>query len=466
VLDALDTGDPFDANIELNYLGHAKVAKITREDVRDGRNVDVVEFLYAEHSHQVMPKLRVGIFQDVELFISLPYTIWEQRAGWAHPRAGGGAKSPRENGYSTFARDMCLYGSQDPQALPKRPKNCERDWGTSHRDTLSGNEGSWPVNHEYEVENGRPKAGSWTGSDTDWAMDPDNTDPYAPRFHSIRGAVAYSVKDGFYFFPQGIGDLKLGFAFSPFSFARFNDTRDSAMPTMRVEAAYQVPSGPVDTPYPSRKRRAELGGDWDDFSPGGTGSGLHRLSTGLAMSKQVLFLDPYFGAQYTLGIPQGYPRDAPERAWTDFGFWQNRALAYGGVEFIPLHFVEEVRDIINLRIILGARGEYVARHRGPSEMSDALHKWTLVDNYAAVSGQLGILFSVPFVSMKANLEVGHETPHLLTGEQVGTDNNGDGVLSKSERNPFYNPLLDTPGRRVKVSESNFVNGMVQVALSF
>jgi hypothetical protein len=488
VLDAIDGDDLFDAHIELTYRGQIKTAKITREDVRadflgpDGKRgaaVDVVEFLYFEHSHQVIPRLRIGIFQDVELFISLPYTLLEQRMGFQHPRNGNG-KDPSKQGYSSFVRDMCTYAHPDA-----RPQACDSTYPSGNRTTLSGNNGSWPVNHDVTFgDDGRPYPGEYNGNDTDWDLDTDRREAYLPRFSSIRGAVAYSMGSGFFLFPKGMGDAELGFAFSPFSFARFNDQRDSAMPTVRLEAKYQVPSGPLDTPGPFRKRctaeerrsrrdcREQLGGSAEDFDPGGTGSGLHRLSAGFAISKRLKLFDPFVGASYTLGIPQYYKRDAPERDWlmnykgqVDMGFWQNQLMAMGGVEVAPLYAVPDVEEVVNLRMVLGGTATFFARHRGPSEMSDVLHKWSYVDNYVQVLGRLGLLLSVPFVTFRALLEAGHETPHLLTGEAPGYDNDGDG-LEAQEVNRFYNPVLDTPGRRVKVSESVLVNGSISLAITF
>ena len=138
VLDAIDGDDLFDANVELIYRGHAKTAKITREDVRNGRQVDVNEFLYFEHKHEVVPRLRIGIFQDIELFIALPYTVWEQRTGWQHYRNPNN-RDPRRKGYSTFLRDQCMYGSPT-ETQNTRPKACDTGDAAypQGRNTLSG----------------------------------------------------------------------------------------------------------------------------------------------------------------------------------------------------------------------------------------------------------------------------------------------------------------------------------------
>ncbi|MBI5497596.1 MAG: hypothetical protein HY904_21475 [Deltaproteobacteria bacterium] len=488
VLDAIDGDDYFDANAELSYRAHTKTAKITREDIRAGKPVEVTEFQTFEHSHQVIPRIRIGVFQDIEIFAQLPLTAWEQRMGWFHPRNGNTAEDPNKKGYSTFLRDMCTYGQAsdgtNANGAGVRPAECDtQGYPATERATLSGNEGSWPVNHEYSPieKDGKlqPRGGDYTGRDTDWAIDP-NRENFNPQFNSVRGAVAYSLTDGFFLFPKGIGDAEVGLAFSPYTIGRFNDERDSAMPTMRVEVKYQLPTGYIDTPgpgcqriidgkcvngkFPTKREQLKFV-DANKFDPGGVGSGLHRFSAGIAMSKRFKLMDPYMGIRYTLGVPQGYPNIAPERDWKDFAFWSNVVNMQAGVEFAPLYAFPDLEKTVNFRIITGLNADYVARHRGPSEMSDALHKWTMVDHYVAVLGRLGLVLSVPFVTLRGLLEVGHETPHFLTGEVAGRDPDGDGI-SQKEINVHYNAVLDTPGRRVKVTETLVANGMMTLAITF
>lgn len=472
VLDALDGKDLFDANAELSYRAHTKTAKITREDLRGGQTVEVTEFQYFEHSHQVIPKLRVGVFQDIELFVALPVTAWEQRLGWFHPRGANPGQDPTKKGYSTFIRDMCMYGGpRDPAANNpgERPADCE-GYGTDSRRTLSGDPSSWPVNHRYTTDaDGNRQTGEYTGRDTDWNISSQGGEEYNPQFNTIRGALAYNFDSAYYLYPKGLGDLEAGFAFSPYSIGRFNDFRDSAMPAMRIEFKLQAPSGWVDTPSPDKPfaKRERLGFvNERRFEPGGVGSGLWRLSGSVAMSKRYKVVDPFMTARYTLGIPQPYPNLAPERRIQDLGFWSNVASGAVGVEFVPLYYAPQVEEYVNLRFMLAMTGDYVAKHRGPSEMSDALRKWTYVDNYFAILGEAGFVLAVPFVTVRALFQAGHETPHFITGEAAGYDANGDGKIAKSEVNPFYNPLLDTPGRRVRVTETMVANGMLTLAATF
>lgn len=467
VLDAIDGNDLFDANLEVSYRAHGKTSKITREDIRAGRHADVVEFLYVEQSQQIVPRARVGIFQDVELFAAWPMTIVETRTGWFHPRNGNRDQAGGQLGYSTFLRDMCLYGGAPDstgRTAGARPAACS-GYPTDGRNTLSGNPGSWPVNHDYGVDaDGRPVAGDYNGQDTDWSIDP-NTKNFNPQFNSVRGAFKYSVTNGFAAVPTFLGDPELGLAFSPFTIARLNDARDSAMPTMRIELKYQVPIGLLDTPGPSRRNRDKLGGTFQDFSPGGVGSGLHRFTVGASMSKRLKLMDPFVGGHYTLGIPHFYPGIAPERDWRDLAFWTNVAGFMGGVEIVPLYRFPTLEDVVNLRFILGGAAEYVARHRGPSEMSDALHKWTYVDNYMTLMARAAVVLAIPFVTVRGVVEAGHETPHLITGEVPGTDYDGNGI-TPGERNKFFNPVVDLQGRRIKVTETAVVNGMLTMALTF
>ena len=109
----------------------------------------------------------------------------------------------------------------------------------------------------------------------------------------------------------------------------------------------QVPTGPLDTPQPANARRSQLGGTATNFQPGGTGSGLHRLNGSIAMSKRIKLFDPFMAAHYQLGIPQYYLRDAPERNWTDFGYWTHQVGGLAGVELVPLYYAPEVEEVVS-----------------------------------------------------------------------------------------------------------------------
>ena len=147
-----------------------------------------------------------------------------------------------------------------------------------------------------------------------------------------------------------------------------------------------------------------------------------------------------------------------------------------GVEVVPYeNKALEQRFAIDLR---GA-GIYHGQQRTYTELSDLLNEVTMRDQYATFYGHLGFVFSAArFIRFDIGVNVGTDTNHFITGEKIGTDRDGNGILQldqngdgqidrdATESNSYFNPVIDTPGRRLRVEETLYVNAMAHFALTF
>ena len=92
VADAMDEDDPFDANIELQYDLRQHTAVITRENYQTDSDANppierimrVKELAYEGTTHEIMPRLEIGLFRDLGLFLKIPIIMgWTQRTKFA-----------------------------------------------------------------------------------------------------------------------------------------------------------------------------------------------------------------------------------------------------------------------------------------------------------------------------------------------------------------------------------------------
>ena len=92
VADAAEENNPFDFIGEIFYRRHLRRAKITREyncnpgpDNQDidtcpgappgGQITNVKELRYARYTHELVPRARFGLYQDLELWIEAPIVV-------------------------------------------------------------------------------------------------------------------------------------------------------------------------------------------------------------------------------------------------------------------------------------------------------------------------------------------------------------------------------------------------------
>ncbi len=413
VADAADGDNVFDANLEVKIEVLRHTALITREntqiaadDVRkDPRTVRVRELDFERFRVRVKPRLEVGLFHDLSLFLEWPIVLWDQTS--TQFTQGTNASN------STISRDM------QPGATP----------------TLQG----WPETCGSGVNGLQGGCYGYPAQPyTNWRPDPQNG-----QFQSVRAGFDY---------PQ------LGLRWSP-----LNNERDPTKPTITLQGDYNLGFLPLPVADPTADEATAA-------NPGAVAHGIHEFHFHIGMSKRFGLLDPYFLVDYWFPF-------AASNAYRGL-FPRQRGGFTLGMEIVPFENVETQQKFA---IQVSGMALYFSPGRDYSELSDALNELTYTDNFMRTALNLGLYFK-PFRYGFLNV-VGtamYDTPHFITSEKLGEDKNqpgepGHGVVDlgvdgvapeKIERNVYFNPAIDAPGRRFRVEESLQLQIMAHVGVTF
>jgi hypothetical protein len=414
VADAADGDDPFDANLELNleYTFHRAI--ITRENTQRStldnqvRTVRVRELDYMRHRVRLKPRVEVGVFHDLSVFAEWPILLWDQR------NLAFSANTTVNN--STIGRDMTKAPVVDAWDDP-------------------GPQYGIPGVQRQQEHNA-------------WGFNLDQNG----SFQKIRSGLDYPIVGG---------------RWSP-----VNNERDPTKPTITLQFDYKVAFIPLPVAQADGEPPAT---EVSLFAADAT----HRFHGVFAISKRFLLLDPYFQADYTFPLAASTAVLGLEPRH-DGGFLL-------GMEIVPYENAD-LDQKFAVDLSFGAR--YFSPGRDYSEMSDALGELTLTDEFFRTSLAGKLYFRAwKFIYLDLTGEMLYDTPHYLTTEQIGCDggcpdaglipriiNGLDGTLVRDgqvsldradgERNPYFNPVYDTVGRRFRVEESIRFRILGHVALTF
>jgi hypothetical protein len=393
VADAMDEGDPFDANIELQYDLRQHTATITRENYQNdlsanpptNRVMRVKELAYQGTIHEIMPRLEIGLFRDLGLFLKIPIIMsWNQKTQFADGTTTSN---------STLAKDR---NTENPTLVDGWPS---QNFG-------------YPQNIAYN----------------DWRFD-----PATGAFSSERA---------------GPNNPTFGLRWSP-----TNNERSPSSVTTTIELSYTAPFFPFMNP-------------WEEIetSTGGIGNvanGAHVVNFSVSMSKRFGAIDPYFMMQYHGPI-------ASSSAMQGF-HGQHLGGFRTGMELIAS---EDPEYSQKLAFDLFAGALYMSEGRNYSELSDLMNDLTYVEQYMRTETGIGLYFRAgPFVHLDVDFAFTYDTDHMMTAEDIGEDKNNNGFVDLDdpqgvETNVYYNPLLDTPGRRLYVEDSIGWELMIHGGLTF
>jgi hypothetical protein len=412
VADAIDGEDPFDANLELRVEYTFHRALITRENLQPpeaggaARTLHVRELEYMRHTARLRPRLEIGLFHDLAVFAEWPLPAWDQQS-W-----GFASGTSAEN--STLARDMRSPPVVDNWTEP----------GTSY-----GIPGT-------ERDQGH----------TEWNLDLAQNG----EFQKTRSGIDYPI---------------LGVRWSP-----VNNERDDTKPAITLQFDYKpaflLPVMQDEDDLPAQQLST--------FAADAT----HRLHFAFAFSKRFLILDPYFLADYTFPFANSDAVLGLEPRH-DGGFRL-------GIEIVPYENPTlDQKFIVDLSVMT----RYFSPGRDYSEVSDVLNELTWTDEWIRAGAQGALVFRAwKFVSFDLTAGAFYDTPHYVTTEVVGCDGgcSSPGLLARTvdafnpnkaldgniqvrdtaERNPYYNPVIDTPGRRLRVDESFFFTVVAHAMVTF
>lgn len=436
VIDAADGDDPFDITAEVFYRRHLRRAKITREYNCDrltrpedqstcasapegGQVVNVKELRYQRWTHEMVPRLHVGLWKDLELLLEAPIVMQDQQEV-RYAGNGGDSSSPIITAAnSSIAPDsgQQLFGVP-PSGLPTRagfgdmlfklrfaPVSNERD----------SSRGEWVVEAGYRAPTGTPMKFGNVG--------------VGRGVHELELATSFSRRYR-YIEPYSSFTVNIPFASS-------------------AKSPFQQYVGSQEYVTPGLRARFDFGAEMIPY---------YNQRTGMKF-----FINLGLGAAY-----QGEGRDYSELF---------DALAIGGNACAA-----NPNDITGNRDAKNNCAFYnpEARFGNPSPQAPrAFDGITTVEQFVTVRGNIGFgVYVSKYVKFGANAALAHETEHNLTNSEIGRDIYRStpaevGVLTPattidqaSEHNPTFTPSIDTIGRRIRIEETTVFSASFNFAVMF
>lgn len=326
----------------------------------------------------------------------------------------------------------------------------------------------WPIVLS-DTQNTRFAEGTNAGNSTLVRDQSPNTPPTVDGWPETEGAGNNNpeIQDGTYGFPAnaynawrldgqgnftgtraGLDNPKFGIKWSP-----LNNERDETKPTVTLTTDYTAPFFSQMNP---------TGDTLDASSPGPVTDGLHKFHFSVGMSKRFLIFDPYFQVDYTIPFVGNATPEVLGHQPRQFGGF------IGGVEIVPY---EDKKLKQKLAFELQGSATYFSEGRDYSEISDLFREMTYTDQFVRVGGQAGIHFTgfdLFFIDLTGMLN--YDTEHFLTIEDFGKDgddaNDEVDLDNPAERNPYYNPVIDTVGRRLRIEQSLQLGFMAHIGVTF
>lgn len=272
-------------------------------------------------------------------------------------------------------------------------------------------------------------------------------------------------------FRSGLGDLTASLAWAPFV-----QKKDPSKPTWVMRFLYTAPTANLLNPSVATSASAR----------GGIGEKLHKFGFSTSLSKRLGAAEPYFELHYTLPIRasgfysncadasaarQGHPENCGKNGWAPDETGIHPAHTGGiafGIELTPYENAEHFqRFTIDFRTF----ANYTSESRSYNEMSDLLGKLLTTSDYGTIGGQVGFVGqAADFLMLRGSGSIAYNTEHFLTGEVIGKDLNGNGVVDVStapeEINPNYDFRVDRPGRRFRIQEQLIFRLMITAVFNF
>jgi hypothetical protein len=240
---------------------------------------------------------------------------------------------------------------------------------------------------------------------------------------------------------RGIDNPRFGLRFSPIT-----QLADDTKPTVTLQVDYTAPFFAFMNPT-----NDVLSLD----NPGAVGQGLHVFHGSMAVSRRVLILEPY--ALVEAFVPfAGTNGTFQPGLLTPFPTGMHGGFAVG-TEFVPF---EDTKLKQRVAFLVEGNAHYFSEARNYSEASDFLKQLTQVEQFARIGARVNVQYhAFDIVKVAVGGTASYDTSHVLTNEEFGkdgadADNEEVNLSDPTERNPYFNPALDAPGRRLRV-ENNF-----------
>ncbi len=443
---ALDKDDPFDLHVSLDYGFESRSGGIKREVTGDPSLAGMVpegavpmakDLLFRGSRHVLTPKVRIGVYTDVEVNVALPIII--------------------RDSYTLEFDQSAL-----PCILPPDP-------GTptciNALNSTTIQDGLLPTN----------------GFDADDAAGPGFTDPNDPTI--FRGTTR-----------KGIDQIHLGAAWAP-----MNQKRDDTKPTWKIGAEFRVAVG--DTMEFDRARPDKSTGVGRGLHEIRLWTSMAKRVSWSEPFIELWWQAPIGKTDDSKFIETGFgeERDNPQQiAGTRFGFegiaWEDTAAQQRiGLEFSALfeaHF--EGRAYSPMWEVFAYAGDAENDPDNPLVIDEdpttagvqALSHPGVsnVENYIRFAGRFRINAQIgESARFGVGFQLQHDTSHLISFADAGTDlpqcggnvtsncetaNNDTVERDSAEANPYHVPLIDQTGHRYMLDESFDYHILVHAMLLF
>ena len=407
VADAVDGKDPFDAYLELKFDVTRNSGTLSRENFQPPENEPTGRPRTVDVKEMTFEHVRFRIMPRLEVGIFHDLSVFAQWPIVIWDQTSFRYADGTNQGNSTLGRD------QDPAPSPGVD-----GWP---EDTGAGNNAPRIQDGKYGFPGKRYNA---------WAFD-----------HADDGS--------FTGYRQGFDNPSFGVRFSPLS-----NERDDTKPSITLQADYTAPFFQFMDPTTNVVTNSA--------NPGPVADGAHRFHFSVAMSKRFLILDPYFLVEYELPLPA-------QSGGSVTGFQPRQQGGFkAGVEIIPY---EDTKLNQRFAIDVSAFATYFSEGRDYSVISDVFREQTYTDQWVRTGLNAGIFFrAFEYFFFEATGSLAYDSEHLLTIEDFGTDgpdaNPEINLEDVNERNPFYNPAIDTVGRRLVLEQSLHLGVLAHAGITF
>jgi hypothetical protein len=407
------SGDPdnaFDIDFSLRWERLQKRARITREVVGPaapgsplGRVEDRTELRLSDVDNTVIPRVAIGLYQDVELHVEVPYVLAREntwRFGLLDDGSSAGPGSTIAS--NAIGPDGAACAAATCPIFPVGPEGTTLYQGGVAGDVKAGL--SWAIFSDRRDDT-KPT----------WVVGLDVTFPSAKLYDPAVG--------------RGTNWL------SPYSVPSRTGPVGRKIWKYDFSTALSKRMGPLD-PY----FRAHV-------------TAMQKSSSTYSNCDQVALAEANGQASATALANCALPRwrdEAGARLPFELG------LAFG-TEFVPY---EDPAAGQKVSIDLRLSGDYTSSARWYNELTDATGKLLQTDPYLTVLGTVGIVFRASeYVALRGSAQLGTSTAHFITGEDPGTPGG-------AEQNPNFDWRYDAPGRRFRVDEINLFNLQLTGILQF
>lgn len=429
---SVEPDEPFALSLRVSWERSQERANLTREEVRDGRVVDATALRYVRTRNDLVTRLAVALYTDVELHAALPWVLGDE-VTWRYGVDESGFTVGTPGNESSIATDgVDAMGQACAGPCPLFPVPSQVTRGGQVGDVSAGL--AWAVFN-----------GSRDDTQPTWVLGADATVPTARRYDPASGRAADWA--------------------SPWS-----------------AGGRRGPTG-------------EKVWRWDFYTALSRRIGLvepyfRAHVTGLTASGQTYSNCDHVAALAAAATPQATLAavqncDAPGWKGETGAKLPWLAGLLFGAEFVPFEDTHEAQAIT---VDLRAFADYTSEQRFYNELTDLSGRLHRTGAYLSMGARAGVNFKASrYVSLSAAASFSTRTGHWLSGEPIGksrgelpagdltgrfTDASGATVCDPAAGtcnpglNPNFDARYDAPGKRFRVEDVIDLGLQVQATLNF